>query len=62
MRISEQLGQMEERIRKLEAIVEELKAWRPTVTLEGEPIGKAAPAKKTGGATGTRAKKTTGKQ
>ena len=61
MRVNEHFDRLEERIRKLEKEVETLKAGQTTVTLEGEPIGKAAPAKKTAGTAGQKAKKTTGK-
>ena len=60
MRVNEHFDRLEERIRKLEKEVETLKAGQ-TVTLEGEPIGKVAPAKKTAGTAGQKAKKTTGK-
>ena len=61
MRVNEHFDRLEERIRKLEKEVETLKAGQTTVTLEGEPIGKAVPAKKTAGTAGQKAKKTTGK-
>lgn len=61
MRVNEHFDRLEDRIRKLEKEVETLKAGQTTVTLEGEPIGKAAPAKKTAGTAGQKAKKTTGK-
>ena len=55
--LDNKVRKLETAIRELEEKVEALKA-APTVTLESEPIGTAAPAKKTAG---TRAKKTTGK-
>ena len=61
MRVNEHFDRLEDRIRKLEKEVETLKAGQTTVTLEGEPIGKVAPAKKTAGTSGQKAKKTTGK-
>lgn len=61
MRVNEHFDRLEDRIRKLEKEVEALKAGQTTVTLEGEPIGKVAPTKKTAGAAGLKAKKTTGK-
>ena len=61
MRVNEHFDRLEDRIRKLEKEVETLKAGQTTVTLEGEPIGKVAPVKKTAGTAGQKAKKTTGK-
>ena len=60
MRIHERFDQLEEKIRRLEKEIEEPKAGQQTVTLEGEPIGKAAPVKKASAAART-AMKSTGK-
>lgn len=57
MRVSEHFDRLEDRIRELEKAVEALKAGQTTVTLESEPIGKAAPTKKTAGTDGQTAKK-----
>ena len=61
MRVNERFERLEDRIRKLEKEVEALKAGQQTVTLEGEPIGKAAPEKKAAGSAAARAKKSTSK-
>ena len=61
MRTSEQIAQLQAEVAQLRKEVDELKAGQTTVTLEGEPIGKVAPTKKTAGTAGQKAKKTTGK-